>query len=50
MDQLRLKEIDKVIRNLEAQIDSFSPEPYETTLEQLGYRMKILRSYRKSLE
>ncbi len=50
MNQLKLKEVDKIIRNLEIQIDSFAPEPYEATLEQLGYRMHVLRDYRKSLE
>ena len=50
MDQLKLKEVKKVIRNLEAEIDRFSPEPYEATLEQLASRMQMLITYRKSLE
>ena len=50
MDQLKLKEVDKVIRNLEREIDGYAPEPYEATLEQLGARMQMLLSYRKSLE
>ena len=50
MDEIKLKEVDKIIRYLEVQIDRFTPEPYEATLEQLGYRMHVLRDYRKSLE
>ena len=49
-DKLKLKEVNKIIRDLEGTIDQFSPEPYGATLEQLGERMSILRRYKASLE
>ena len=49
-DQLKLKEVNKIINNLRVQIDSYDPDPYEATLEQLGERMKILLSYKESLK
>lgn len=50
MDKIKLKEVNKIIKDLEKQIDGYDPDPYEATLEQLGERMKILLSYRESLK